>query len=217
MNFITIIVPNAKLWPSIKHNECHCAFLANSIFCKFAVGYKEKVLGTVFAPCTLILWYVLQPLDYEISAFHTLLIKVENEDPLIPDIAYGPSSTATVQITVEDVNEGPVFHPNPMTVTKQENIPIGSVVLTVNATDPDTLQHQTIRWVQYPLIFIPQKVSVSFVPENLPASTELNWSGLYIIRGGHFLFPAMKRFSLMKKKNCIGQWAVVFQAMKLLQ
>ncbi|XP_037264624.1 cadherin-13 isoform X2 [Falco rusticolus] len=89
---------------------------------------------------------VVKPLDYEISAFHTLLIKVENEDPLIPDIAYGPSSTATVQITVEDVNEGPLFHPNPMTVTKQENIPIGSVVLTVNATDPDTLQHQTIRY-----------------------------------------------------------------------
>ncbi|RMC09275.1 hypothetical protein DUI87_14283 [Hirundo rustica rustica] len=89
---------------------------------------------------------VVKPLDYEISAFHTLLIKVENEDPLIPDIAYGPSSTATVQITVEDVNEGPVFHPNPMTVTKQENIPVGSVVLTVNATDPDTLQHQTIRY-----------------------------------------------------------------------
>ncbi|XP_076205162.1 cadherin-13 isoform X2 [Aptenodytes patagonicus] len=92
---------------------------------------------------------VVKPLDYEISAFHTLLIKVENEDPLIPDIAYGSSSTATVQITVEDVNEGPVFHPNPMTVTKQENIPIGSVVLTVNATDPDTLQHQTIRYSVY--------------------------------------------------------------------
>ncbi|KAM9374041.1 cadherin-13 [Phaethornis superciliosus] len=92
---------------------------------------------------------VVKPLDYEISAFHTLLIKVENEDPLIPDIAYGPSSTATVQITVEDVNEGPVFHPNPMTVTKQEDIPAGSVVLTVNATDPDTLQHQTIRYSVY--------------------------------------------------------------------
>uniref|UniRef100_A0A8D0GSE9 Cadherin domain-containing protein n=1 Tax=Sphenodon punctatus TaxID=8508 RepID=A0A8D0GSE9_SPHPU len=91
---------------------------------------------------------VVKPLDYEISAFHTLLIKVENEDPLVPDVAYGPSSTATVQITVLDVNEGPVFHPDPMTVTKQENIPIGSVVLTVNATDPDTLQHQTISIIR---------------------------------------------------------------------
>ncbi|XP_034644847.1 cadherin-13 [Trachemys scripta elegans] len=92
---------------------------------------------------------VVKPLDYEISAFHTLLIKVENEDPLVPDIAYGRSSTATVQITVLDVNEGPVFHPDPMTVTKQENIPIGSVVLTVSATDPDILQHQTIGYSVY--------------------------------------------------------------------
>ncbi|XP_034282423.1 cadherin-13 [Pantherophis guttatus] len=89
---------------------------------------------------------VVKPLDYEISAFHTLLIKVENEDLLVPDVLYDTSSTATVQITVLDVNEGPIFHPNPMVVTKLENIPIGSVVLTVNATDPDTLQHQTIRF-----------------------------------------------------------------------
>lgn len=92
-----------------------------------------------------------QPLDYEISAFHTLLIKVENEDPLVPDVSYGPSSTATVHITVLDVNEGPVFYPDPMTVTRQENISVGSVLLTVNATDPDSLQRQTIRWVSGPL------------------------------------------------------------------
>lgn len=72
---------------------------------------------------------------------------MENEDPLVPDVSYGPSSTATVHITVLDVNEGPVFYPDPMMVTRQENISVGSVLLTVNATDPDTLQHQTIRWV----------------------------------------------------------------------
>ncbi|XP_069595278.1 cadherin-13 [Ranitomeya imitator] len=89
---------------------------------------------------------VVKPLDCEILAFHTLLIKVENEDPLIPDIGYGASSTATVQINVLDVNEGPVFQPDPMKVSTQENIPIGSMLLTVSATDPDTLQHQTIRF-----------------------------------------------------------------------
>ncbi|XP_064414708.1 cadherin-13 isoform X2 [Latimeria chalumnae] len=92
---------------------------------------------------------VVKPLDYEISAFHTLLIKVENEEPLVPDVIYGPSSTATVQITVLDVNEGPVFHPDPMTVTKPEKSPIGTIVMTVNATDPDTLQHQSIRFSVY--------------------------------------------------------------------
>lgn len=65
----------------------------------------------------------------------------------MPDVSYGPSSTATVHITVLDVNEGPVFYPDPMTVTRWENISVGSVLLTVNAMDPDTLQHQTIRCV----------------------------------------------------------------------
>lgn len=73
---------------------------------------------------------------------------MENEDPLVPDVSYGPSSTATVHITVLDVNESPVFYPDPMMVTKQENISVGSVLLTVNATDPDSLQRQTIRWVR---------------------------------------------------------------------
>lgn len=98
-------------------------------------------------PCSEHPLSAFQPLDYEISAFHTLLIKVENEDPLVPDVSYGSSSTATVHITVLDVNESPVFYPDPMMVTKQENISVGSVLLTVNATDPDSLQRQTIRWV----------------------------------------------------------------------
>lgn len=86
-----------------------------------------------------------QPLDYESVVFHTLLIKVENEDPLVPDVGYGSSSTATVHITVLDVNEGPVFFPDPLQVTKMENIALGSFVALLNATDPDVLQSQSIR------------------------------------------------------------------------
>uniref|UniRef100_A0A665TIG9 Cadherin-13 n=1 Tax=Echeneis naucrates TaxID=173247 RepID=A0A665TIG9_ECHNA len=89
---------------------------------------------------------VVKPLDYEAAAFHTLLIKVENEDPLVPDVGYGPSATATVLVTVLDVNEGPVFFPDPLTVTRMENIPVGSFVASLNATDPDILQIQSIRY-----------------------------------------------------------------------
>ncbi|XP_053356519.1 cadherin-13 [Clarias gariepinus] len=89
---------------------------------------------------------VVKPLDYESNVFHTLLIKVENEDPLVPDVIYGPSSTATVYITVQDVNEGPVFFPDPLVVTKWENIPVGSFVAMLNATDPDYPQVQSIRF-----------------------------------------------------------------------
>ncbi|XP_034032906.1 LOW QUALITY PROTEIN: cadherin-13 [Thalassophryne amazonica] len=89
---------------------------------------------------------VVKPLDYEATAFHTLLIKVENEDYLVPDVGYGPSSTATVHVTVLDINEGPVFFPDPLTVTRMENIPVGSFVASLNATDPDILQSQSIRY-----------------------------------------------------------------------
>uniref|UniRef100_A0AAQ4QE09 Cadherin-13 n=1 Tax=Gasterosteus aculeatus aculeatus TaxID=481459 RepID=A0AAQ4QE09_GASAC len=89
---------------------------------------------------------VSKPLDYEAKAPHTLLIKVENEDALVPDVGYGPSSTATVHIAVLDVNEGPVFFPDPLIVSRMENIPIGSFVASLNATDPDILQIQSIRY-----------------------------------------------------------------------
>ena len=87
----------------------------------------------------------MQPLDYEATAFHTLLIKVENEDDLVPDVGYGPSSTATVHVTVLDINEGPVFFPDPLSVSTIENIPVGSFVASLNATDPDILQIQSVR------------------------------------------------------------------------
>lgn len=89
--------------------------------------------------------FPIQPLNYEATVFHTLLIKVENEDPLVSDVDYGPSSTATIQVTVQDINEGPVFFPDPLTVTRMENIPVGSFVASLNATDPDILHKQSIR------------------------------------------------------------------------
>lgn len=87
----------------------------------------------------------IQPLDYETVELHTLLIRVENEDPLVPDVGYGPSSTATVRVTVEGINEGPVFFPDPLIVTRMENIPVGSFVASLNATDPDIREIQSIR------------------------------------------------------------------------
>lgn len=96
-------------------------------------------------PLTFFIISSFQPLDYEATAFHTLLIKVENEDPLVYDVGYGSSSTATVHVTVLDMNEGPVFFPDPLTVTRMENIPLGSFVASLTASDPDILQTQSVR------------------------------------------------------------------------
>lgn len=65
---------------------------------------------------------------------------------MVPNVGYGPSSTATVHVTVEDINEGPVFMPDPLIVTRMENVPVGSFVASLNATDPDILELQSIRY-----------------------------------------------------------------------
>lgn len=46
-------------------------------------------------------------------------------------------ATTTVLITVEDVNDAPVFKQSSYTVTVPEYSPIGSTVATVSATDAD--------------------------------------------------------------------------------
>ena len=89
---------------------------------------------------------LFKPLNFEATELHTLLIKVQNEDDLVPDVDYGPSSTATVHVRVLDINEGPAFSPNPLEVTRMENIPVGSLVASLSATDPDTRQIQSIRY-----------------------------------------------------------------------
>uniref|UniRef100_A0AAQ5XPQ8 Cadherin-13 n=2 Tax=Amphiprion ocellaris TaxID=80972 RepID=A0AAQ5XPQ8_AMPOC len=121
---------------------------------------------------------VVKPLDYESTMFHTLYIRVENEDPLVPDVGYGPSSTATVRVTVEDINEGPVFFPDPLVVTRVENIPVGSVVASLSATDPDTLEIQSIR---YAVLHDPAGwLSVSPVKGTVNTSASLDRESPYV-------------------------------------
>ncbi|CAL8291992.1 unnamed protein product [Boreogadus saida] len=90
---------------------------------------------------------VVKPLDYEASAFHSLLVWVQNEEPLQGGgPPSGPSSTATVQVALLDVNEGPRFSPDPLVVSRMEDLPVGSLVASLTATDPDLLQRQSIRY-----------------------------------------------------------------------
>uniref|UniRef100_A0A3Q3WKR4 Cadherin-1 n=1 Tax=Mola mola TaxID=94237 RepID=A0A3Q3WKR4_MOLML len=82
-------------------------------------------------------------LDFEMSGKHTLLVAVENE---IPFATLLPTATATVVVTVQDVNEAPIFEPAEKQVSKLEDLPVDSDVVQYTAFDPDTARKQTVMY-----------------------------------------------------------------------
>ncbi|XP_074501791.1 cadherin-1-like [Sebastes fasciatus] len=82
-------------------------------------------------------------LDFEKSTTHTLLITVENEIPFAIDL---PTATATVVVSVQDVNEAPIFEPIQKKVSKPENLAVDSSVVQYIASDPDTARKQTVMY-----------------------------------------------------------------------
>nr|XP_013010420.1 cadherin-3 isoform X2 [Cavia porcellus] len=73
-------------------------------------------------------------LDFEAQNQHTLYVQVTNEAPFVVKL---PTSTATVVIHVQDVNEAPVFVPPSKVIETQEGISAGEAVCTYTAQDPD--------------------------------------------------------------------------------
>lgn len=84
---------------------------------------------------------LLQGLDFEKSKTHTLLVIVENEVPFATPL---PTSTATVVVNVNDVNEAPIFDPVEKVVYKREDLAIDSDVVQYIASDPDIALKQTV-------------------------------------------------------------------------
>ncbi|KAM6916265.1 B-cadherin-like [Xenentodon cancila] len=82
-------------------------------------------------------------LDFETTGKHTLLVTVENEVPFVTPLT---TSTATVVVTVKDVNEAPIFEEPEKLVSKKESLSIDSPVLTHTAFDPDTARNQKVRY-----------------------------------------------------------------------
>uniref|UniRef100_A0A8C9V1J1 Cadherin-10 n=1 Tax=Scleropages formosus TaxID=113540 RepID=A0A8C9V1J1_SCLFO len=81
---------------------------------------------------------VKKPLDYEKKKMYVLKVQVENIhlDPRF--LSKGPfKDTATVKITVEDVDEPPNFERPSYVMEVKEDAPIGSIIGSVSATDPD--------------------------------------------------------------------------------
>ncbi|XP_055268417.1 cadherin-3 isoform X4 [Moschus berezovskii] len=73
-------------------------------------------------------------LDFEAKTQHTLYVEVINEVPFVVKL---PTSTATIVVHVEDVNEPPMFVPPSKVIEVQEGISTGEPVCTYTARDPD--------------------------------------------------------------------------------
>ncbi|XP_061101142.1 B-cadherin-like [Conger conger] len=80
-------------------------------------------------------------LDFEKNAKYTLLVTAENDAPFVTNL---PTSTATVIVNVEDVNDAPVFNPVEKVVIKPENLEVGADIIAYTATDPDMAKNQKV-------------------------------------------------------------------------
>ncbi|NWV27963.1 CADH1 protein, partial [Origma solitaria] len=82
-------------------------------------------------------------LDYETQKQYKLVVAVENEVPFT--VALNPA-TASVLVTVRDVNEAPIFMPSVKRVEVMEDVPVGYQVTSYTAQDPDKEQSQKITY-----------------------------------------------------------------------
>uniref|UniRef100_A0A3B1KGV4 Cadherin domain-containing protein n=1 Tax=Astyanax mexicanus TaxID=7994 RepID=A0A3B1KGV4_ASTMX len=85
----------------------------------------------------------VKPLDFEQNNKYTLLVIAENEVPFANPLQ---TSTATVIVNVQDVNEAPVFDPVEQIISKPEDLEVGTELTVYTATDPDTARAQTVTY-----------------------------------------------------------------------
>lgn len=78
-----------------------------------------------------------QPLDFEASPTYRLQIDARNPEPLTKGLNYDSKSSAVLSVSLTDVDEVPEFSLDVLDVTVPENITEGSVLLTVEANDPE--------------------------------------------------------------------------------
>ena len=82
-------------------------------------------------------WQPVQVLDFERESEYILVVSAQNPVGLVRG-RYGPASTATVSIFVDDINEGPVLSQSHYEVNVREGEEPGRVIATIRGYDPDS-------------------------------------------------------------------------------
>ncbi|NXI63220.1 CAD17 protein, partial [Anseranas semipalmata] len=83
-------------------------------------------------------------LDFETAEVHNLVINATNPEPLVSGVQYNASSLALFKVFVTNVDEPPVFHKQVYTAEVSEDIPVNTLVMTVEAHDPEG---DTVRFI----------------------------------------------------------------------
>ncbi|XP_074144850.1 cadherin-4 isoform X2 [Sminthopsis crassicaudata] len=89
---------------------------------------------------------VVKAVDYEMNRAFMLTVMVSNQAPLASGIQMSFQSTAGVTISVMDINEAPYFPSNHKLIRLEEGVPMGTVLTTFSAVDPDRFMQQAVRY-----------------------------------------------------------------------
>ncbi|NXO87878.1 CAD17 protein, partial [Sitta europaea] len=76
-------------------------------------------------------------LDFESMPEYNLVINATNPEPLVPGVEYNSSSLTTFKVFVTNVDEAPVFWKPVYKTEVSEDIPVNTLVMTVEAYDPE--------------------------------------------------------------------------------
>ncbi|KFV69206.1 Cadherin-17, partial [Dryobates pubescens] len=97
---------------------------------------------------------VNKALDFEAAPAYDLVINATNPEPLVSGVQYNSSSLATFKVFVTDVDEPPVFHKPVYKEEVSEDIPVNTLVVTVEASDPegDSVRLKQLSWSHLPQV-----------------------------------------------------------------
>ncbi|NWX58710.1 CAD17 protein, partial [Promerops cafer] len=76
-------------------------------------------------------------LDFEAMPVYNLEINATNPEPLVPNVQYNSSSLTMLKVFVTNVDEPPVFRKPVYKTEVSEDIPVDTLVMTVEAYDPE--------------------------------------------------------------------------------
>ncbi|CAI9591433.1 unnamed protein product, partial [Staurois parvus] len=121
-------VPNTDAWTAVY---------------RIVKGNEGNQFGITTTPDNMGRLTTVKELDFETKRQYILLVVATNKANFTVRLT---TSTATVTVDVEDLNEAPVFVPPVKEVTVSEDLPSGQEVASYTAQDPDKAQIQKITY-----------------------------------------------------------------------